>query len=334
MSSVGEDRPSSRAGPSWIEISLEAPADAEEDLAALLCDAGASGVRVEMNGDVVVLHASFADPATCPSEKEIRDLIHRAPGSSAAARLVSVVTLADERWAERWIAALAPFPVGERLVVVPVPDLDEPSLHREAIPPASPPDRRSRSSAAMGSAERDRPPEGSRRIPIRICPSRAFGTGEHATTRMCLEALESLPLEGRSLLDVGTGSGILAVAGAKLGCSRIVALDTDPEAIGVAGANLRLNGLTAQVDLLCGETHALAPSRFDVVVANLNGFILTSVLPELLRRVAPAGALILSGLLESEAPGIAERASGDDLPFGRVIRREGWACVVREGARG
>ena len=104
---------------------------------------------------------------------------------------------------------------------------------------------------------------------VRIDPGPAFGTGQHPTTRMCLEALEKISLpESWSMLDVGTGSGILAVYGAKLGAGPVVAIDSDPEAIRWARKNIELNGLTGKIELSSGSLEKIR-ARFSVVVANL-----------------------------------------------------------------
>ena len=290
---------------SWTEIAIESPAEAENDLAAMLCEAGATGVRVETSPRGLLLRAFFNDLDRRRREEEIGALIRQSQGAVAQARIISVATVSDGRWVERWIAALAPFPVGKRFTVVPIPDLDR----------------------APDPGTEDPPAKGAR-IPIRICPARAFGTGEHHTTRLCLESLESLPLSGRSLLDVGTGSGILAIAGVKLGCGGVVAIDNDLEAVEVARANVALNGCEGRIALVCGEVESLRGTRYDVVTANLNGFILTNDLPSLAATLAPGGTMIISGLLESEAGGIVAIASALDLRPSRVVLSEGWACIL------
>lgn len=127
-----------------------------------------------------------------------------------------------------------------------------------------------------------------------IDPGQAFGTGHHETTTGCLAALQELHLAGRSVLDVGTGSGILAIAAARLGAGRVVGVDTDPLAVAAARANAAVNDV--DVDVREGSADAAAPERFDVVVANLDTDTLSRLATALADRLAPGGSLIASGV--------------------------------------
>lgn len=133
-------------------------------------------------------------------------------------------------------------------------------------------------------------------------PGMAFGTGQHATTRTCLEEIEALVEAGRvgSGLDVGTGSGVLAAALARLGVPRVVAFDTDRAVLPLARRNLDRNG-AARVALFCGTTAALR-AHFDLVVANILAETLVREAAALDSLVAPGGRLVLSGILEDQAP--------------------------------
>jgi ribosomal protein L11 methyltransferase len=179
---------------------------------------------------------------------------------------------------ETYRAASRPFPVGRRLWI----DPGEPD----------------------GSAA----PEG--RIAIRVPASRAFGTGTHASTRLALCALEEETLDGRTVLDVGTGSGVLALAAAGLGARRAVGLDTDPDAVIVARENVRRHRFGDRVRLYAGPLEACA-GRFDLVVANM---LAEEILPEARRlqaRAARQGRLLLSGVTrDSEASVLARMRAG------------------------
>ncbi len=149
------------------------------------------------------------------------------------------------------------------------------------------------------------------RIVIRIEPGMAFGTGTHETTRLCLAAIER-HFRGDSFLDVGTGTGILAIAAAKLAPhARIDACDTDHEAIEIARENARLNGVADQIDFYVGSIDETTASA-DLVCANLTADVIVPLLPALVG--ATCGRLILSGILETQADAVrtALRALGID----------------------
>jgi ribosomal protein L11 methyltransferase len=138
-------------------------------------------------------------------------------------------------------------------------------------------------------------------IVLRLDPGNAFGTGLHPTTRLALQLLETTPLNGRRLLDVGAGSGVLAIAGALMGADAVLALDTSPDAVRVTTANARVNGRSERVTALEGSLEVVRAGAFppfDVVVANIVAKVLTLLAGELTAAVAPGGQLLLSGIIE------------------------------------
>ena len=287
---------------------IEAEAHAEEDLSSALCALGASGVEVEggpqPGGGRVRLRLFFEDGGDSPGEARIREVLMESP--AAHARLDGVERVPDGRWVERYVASLAPFDVGRRFTVIPLADPDSPGRRLE-------------------------PRAG--RLALRITPGRAFGTGEHATTRLCLEALEEEVRPGRAFLDVGTGSGILAIGAALLGAAPVTGVDVDPEAVRIARANATLSPAGASIRLHAGGPDAVRGDRFDLVAANLNGAVLAELHRALLALLAPGGRLILSGLLDDEAEGIASALEALGAARVRVVRSGGWACTVHEAAR-
>jgi ribosomal protein L11 methyltransferase len=170
-------------------------------------------------------------------------------------------------------------------------------------------------------------PSGRRRVDLE--PGDAFGSGHHASTRQCLEELvEIIPEDRPSVLDVGTGSGILALAAAALGAGPVVGLDTDPGAVAVAAANARHNRLP--VRLVAGATGCLA-GPFEVTVANLGGLLSpTRLLPELRRLTSRL--LVVGGLLDPQASGLGGPGSGFSVAAARSD--SGWSCLrlVRDDA--
>jgi ribosomal protein L11 methyltransferase len=146
---------------------------------------------------------------------------------------------------------------------------------------------------------------------IPISRSMGFGTGHHASTRLCLALLQRAQLAGRSVADIGTGSGVLAIAASKLGASRVVAIDADPDALVSARENVDGNGVASHVSLrqidlgeLSGRGGAAVGAPFDVVLANLTGGLIVRSAPTLAGLAAATGRLILSGLMRDEANGV------------------------------
>jgi ribosomal protein L11 methyltransferase len=167
------------------------------------------------------------------------------------------------------------------------------------------------------------------RLTIVIQPSMGFGTGHHATTRLCTALLQRLDLAGRSVLDVGTGSGVLALVALALGARSVLAVDDDPDAIGSARENLALNGIDHGIDLRVGDFRGLPAGRFDVVTANLTGGLLVRSADVLARSVAPDGTLVVSGVTLDEEAGVLGAVAPGMGVAGRLTEDEWVAAVLR-----
>jgi ribosomal protein L11 methyltransferase len=154
---------------------------------------------------------------------------------------------------------------------------------------------------------------------IRVDPGRAFGTGTHETTRLCLAEIEALHARRTPdrVLDVGTGTGILAIASARLGAALVAGVDNDAEALVSAREHARLNGVS--LSLVHGDAGAaLRPGLFDLVLANITAPLLRANAASLAALVAPGGTLVLSGLLSNEAPSVAEAYAALGTPRERL----------------
>lgn len=213
------------------------------------------------------------------------------------------IDVPDENWAARSQASLRAVRVG-RIVVAPPWD----------VAPARP-------------VEGTRLPSDPSRddLVIVIQPSMGFGTGHHATTRLCLSALQRLDLRGRSVLDVGTGSGVLAIAASLLGSSRSIGIDDDADAIAAAQENLALNP-GAEVALLIADLRSADVGPADVVIANLTGGLLISAARTLQEFVARGGSLVLSGLMTAEEKDVLSA-----FPAWCIEHRseeDEWLCLV------
>jgi len=163
---------------------------------------------------------------------------------------------------------------------------------------------------------------------IRLADSSAFGTGHHPTTALCIEALEEIIRRNvpDGMVDVGTGSGILALTALKLGVSQAVGLDIDADALKVAAENARLNHVEHRLQLVCGSLDRLDGS-WPLAVANVLPAPLIELAPPLVRRVAPGGTLILSGIPSSLKSEVAQPYVRSGMRVARSEDRAGWAML-------
>ncbi len=168
------------------------------------------------------------------------------------------------------------------------------------------------------------------RIPILIDPGIAFGTGQHETTRLCIQQLEKHVEPGQRILDLGAGSAILSMAAVHLGASRVAAVETDADAVRSAAENLTLNQIDSKIELIRGSLSAVQNEKWDLVVANILAVILIQLIQEegLLQSVKPGGRIIFSGIIDQQQ---AEFLQAIDLKTFEVeeITAEGeWIAVT------
>lgn len=190
-----------------------------------------------------------------------------------------------------------------------VPDVDHLAAYRESLAPV----RVGRLVVAPSHRE---VPARDGDVIVWLDPGSAFGTGHHETTRMALAALERLPLAGRSVLDVGSGSGLLAIAADRLGAESALGVDVDAATLPVARANAARNSSRARFSL--GSVGAAGlPERFDVIVANLYAELHAELLPEYARRLVPGGVALLTGILAEREGTVTSSAPAGLVPSGR-----------------
>jgi ribosomal protein L11 methyltransferase len=212
------------------------------------------------------------------------------------------VDVDDEAWAERSQASLTAVRVG-RIVVTPPWDMDGAAMLARGT---------------LGSPDSH---------VVVIEPSMGFGTGHHESTRLCLAALQRTPLAGRSVLDVGTGSGVLAIAAAQLGAARAVGVDEDRDALASAASNVALNGFPAgRVEMRHGNLLAQALPVADVVLGNLTGALLRRAAATLIAAIAPGGCLIVSGFTEDER--LAVEHAFAPLAVASAEAEHGWLALT------
>jgi len=166
---------------------------------------------------------------------------------------------------------------------------------------------------------------------LRIDPEMSFGTGHHASTRLILQLLaESLQLSGDRLLDVGTGTGILAIAACRAGAAAALGVDTNPDAVRNARENARQNDVADCVTVREGSVGVVPDTHYDAVTANLTRCVLLDLLPDLASRLVPDGALLLSGVLRTRRDSVLDAATAHELSLDTEETDEGWwaACFT------
>ena len=281
----------------WLEIAVPAHAEAVEAVSEILSRVGYNGIAVEVplergaGADHTVKAYLVADADAFAKVSDVRDALGhlQAFGLGPIGELVAR-RVDDKDWLESWKAEFVPIRIGAFLV------------------------RPTWSEAVAADC-----------VELVLDPGMAFGTGLHPTTQQCLEALSTLPLEGKSVLDVGTGSGILAIAAAKRGASPVVAVDTDALAVDAARDNAVRNGVAIPV----GEGSAAdVPGRFDVVLANIVSPVLQRIAPDLAARLSSGGTLLVAGI---SAP--AERATREAFASARLevldrTVRDDWVALA------
>ncbi len=260
----------------WFVVAVSAIGDANEAIEYGLMEAGALGTETDDRGEPVTVRGYFENK---PNLEVMRENLNRAlriyEFASSAILNLDLQEIANRDWLAEWKKSWQPVQVG-RFVIAP--------------PWSEPP--------AVAGGPNTEP------ILIRINPGMAFGTGTHETTRLCLKAIEKY-FRGGSFLDVGTGTGILAIAAAKMrqkpdregGPLEIRALDVDEDAITIAKENADLNRVAEQIDFRIGTVDEQTPSA-DFVCANLTAPVIVELLPALI--AATCGRLILSGILDSQ----------------------------------
>jgi ribosomal protein L11 methyltransferase len=283
----------------WWELTVAASFDTSEALTNLLWELGALGVlEEETPGTAPYLRAFFPD-TVMPAELQARvadyveDLVAR---GFPPAGVPKITPVEDENWATAWREYFQPVPIGRRLVVVPPWNIVA--------------------------------PDG--RLPIVIDPGRAFGTGHHGSTAGCLVALESLVDGGAPAraLDLGTGSGVLAIAAVHLGVGHVLAIDEDPDAISSAVENARRNGVAARIRCVLGNADEQDGEPVPLVLANLLSAAHHRLAAHYARLVASGGALILGGILDDEAEDVARAVARAAFVPGDRISLEGWTTLV------
>ncbi len=283
------------ADDAWQRLELPAPPSSVDDLSDHLIELGATGTW--QDGDRVLAYFPLTIPSTTIEQAVASWWAAHQGQSGPTCQWQEEV---EQDWVTAWQDHFEPLPVGRSLIILP-------EWHDLA--------------------------DAGERLPVRIRPGRGFGTGGHDTTATCLEMLEQRVMQSTdpaalSLLDVGTGSGVLAIAAGRLGIGQITAFDNDPEAIENAQDNLALNtplSMTVYTGTLDGieTTH-------DIVMANLLAHVIVELLPDLTRVLAADGTLIVSGILSEQGDRVEAALTENGLTVTDHCHRGMWLTMAAE----
>jgi len=286
LAAVGQEK-------QWHSLNVDVEPTAREAVEYALMEAGALGTVTNDPSDGLIRIVGYFE--TTPDREQIRSellealRIYNLP--TAAVRDMSVDHFLNRDWLAEWKKNWQPVVVGRFIIAPPWSQIT------------------------------DRPDQ----IVIRIEPGMAFGTGTHETTGLCLAAIEK-HFSGGSLLDVGTGTGILAIAAAKLfPNATIVACDIDEQAIAIAQDNARANDVPKQIEFVVGPAND-SMSSADLVCANLTADVILETLPTLINLTC--GKLVLSGILETQLESIVDRLHDAGVTDVEVTQDDEWVCCV------
>jgi len=287
----------------WAEFRLSGPLPALEVFADFMDELGAGGAVFSEDpkgGDMVTvfLPGPTADDDLLVRVRErVAELQNDFPGGW---RPLDVTRVEDRDWAAEWKAGLEPIRLPPGLWIVPT--------------------------------FKDPPPEASGEPQLLLDPGMAFGTGRHATTAMMIELLAREVRAGRhSVLDLGSGTGILAMTAALFGADRILAVEIDPLALKAAAENLQRNGLDDLVRLAQGVSDpeaTLAEPPFSLIVANIFAEALAKLLPFMVRHLAPGGRMAFAGILEDRLPALSDAIAARGLEIIEKRQEGEWVTLL------
>jgi len=288
----------------WLEVSVEVDHETAEAVAEVLSRYAHRGVVVEggpggwESGPVVVRGYLPTDDELWNRKKSIQEGLWHL-GQIRPIAEPSFRKVAEKDWAEAWKKRLKVLRVGERVVICPS-WLDYHPKPTDVV--------------------------------VQLDPGMAFGTGLHPTTQLCLRALEEFVQPGMDVLDLGTGSGILAVAAAKLGARRVLAFDNDQQAVSVARGNIVDNDVSACVSVQSGSLQDVSGS-YDLVVVNILARVIVDMVEEgLSQRLRPDGVLITAGIIVDKVPEVLTAFERSSLQLVDQRQRGDWVSLLAKRA--
>ena len=279
-------------------IYIEDYSDFEEIVGEFAPDELVSDELLELAKDRenAVVHI-YVSPEDSPSEA-LFFMEERLSGAGIRYEYTSS-SVKEEDWANNWKQYFKPQPIGDRIVVLPAWDASVPE-------------------------------EYSGRLPLIMDPGMAFGSGQHETTRLCLELIEKYIAPGERVLDVGTGSGILSIGALLLGAGSAVGIDIDPLAVKISRENAAKSGFKDRYEALCCDLAGDIEGRFGLICANIVADIVLRLIPDTVRLLADKGTLVLSGIITERKADVTEGLRRSGYAVKEIKELNGW-CAIAAG---
>ena len=284
---------------SWNQLTVDVPDDLIDTIVGELSGESVAGVweRPAPDPQLTRLVLYFTHRSNLDRiETVVRSIFERV---QRQAPTMSRAVIEERDWTEEWKKSYASFPIGDDFFVIP-------SWEQTLCPDD--------------------------RLPIRIDPGQAFGTGTHETTQLTMEALERWVEPSRVVLDIGTGSGILAIASRLLGAREVFGCDIDPVAVQVACANIERNAEN-QVWTFCGSVDAVRSGSVHLVLCNMTAELIAALISEINRVMQPRGIAIFSGILREQNEEIHEVMSSHHFTVHEELTRGEWVALIAEKTR-
>lgn len=281
----------------WHQIVIRNGSPFIESVSSFLFDLGCIGIE-ETEPDLSVYFPGLSDIAEITAR--IQNFIQILCRELDIKQSFSIVgqKVKQENWQYNWMEFFKPIFFNSKLVIVPPWEKIKPKNGQQIVT---------------------------------IDPGQAFGTGNHATTYLMLQSLLKYRAGKKNILDIGSGSGILAIAAVKLGCKNVIAYDIDPVAVKIAMENARINNVSGSIRFFTGEFSALnrKVGKFDMILANINSVILYSIIPQLgISLKKSAGLVVFSGILLQDKEKMCNVLAENGYRIIEIIMREEWLCMV------
>ncbi len=281
----------------WLKVEVTVSSEAIEALSPAMLSLSPSGIQVDSKDGTATLIIYV--PESYPLEniqatlKTALDKIS-SEGLNAEPADIKVSSISDENWIENYRKYFKPIQIGRFLI--------KPSWEEiQALPDE---------------------------IVIQLDPGLAFGTGSHPTTEGCLIFLQEFIYGGETVLDLGTGSGILAIAAAKLGAGRAIAIDNDPQAIEVAKKNAAENSVAGKINFMVEDFADFKPARVDLLVANLTAFLIIKLLSDIVRKLEGLRIFVASGITVGQKGPVLEALKENGFVAEKILDTGEWTTLV------